>query len=144
MSSPAIDSTAQSGNTSQDTKFLVPGYSIHKKSPPCSEGTLNGVSACYYHSCMGSLLISNQTKKVHILTVAHLFGDQPDEFFLMKDRQPLVPFQYPHSEINIVRERDCALIPIGTLDSQNNQILFQGHGSEQGQKLHFHFTNPRV
>lgn len=115
--------------------FLYPGFRICKqaKSEQCTYSSEHS-SACYHHTGTGNIIHSQN--KIYILTVAHLFSATTEEY-LLHSTNLSIPFSYARENTSAAEQNDIALIPIGEIDPETNNLIFKTNSTFHG-KLHIH------
>jgi len=73
--------------------------------------------------------------KAYIMTVAHLFTNEPQNYYLMRGKRPLIPFTFVPTEKE--KEMDQVLIPIGEFNKETG-LLTAKVNCVYHEKIHCH------
>lgn len=112
-----------------DLNYVRGPFSIAAHNPNCKKKE----HPCYYHKGIGNLLISDN--KAYILTVAHLFTEKLEPYYLINEKASL-PFTFANTE-GKSKGPDVALIPLGEVDPKTNILNFKVSGAFH-KTYHFH------
>ena len=125
-------STTQKAAETSKTAFGMFGLSICKQHKNvCAEGLANGISACYSHIGVGNIV--SRDNKIYILTVAHLFSSEPEEYMLVKHGELFFPFKHACQTETV----DATFIPVYEVNPQDRSRRYLSNSSFQG-SFHLH------